>query len=147
MKRALSKGIVIISIIVLIVGVAVVGINVYSCRGGNILDVFKKEFTSIEDVEKFVNSNYYNKDGTPKLEIWEEEFKNQTSSNINLVVPEKITGFDVQFITDEEGKSSWFLVEFLPIGSGNIIGSTNRKWISFSLGMSIYEELCILKDN
>ncbi len=95
---------------------------------------------TMDEIIANTKEEFFNQDGTWKKEVWEY----RQAMNPNREIPDEITGFEVQFLKDEKGKETWYLVEFEP--EGNIVGARNQKWRSIYSSTSVYKYLNIPKN-
>ncbi len=95
---------------------------------------------TLEEIEANIQEEYFNDDGTWRKEVW--EYKH--ALNPQFEMPEEITGFEVQYLKDEDGDESWYLFEFEP--TCYIVGARNQKWLNYSWKQSYYKILNIPKE-
>ncbi len=132
MKRILS--IIIICVLLSLSLVSLVGCNaIYLCPhgydkrndGGRCLICNPIKVLTEEEIkakaEAFVQEEYFNADGSAKLEKWIESSNDLEGATKVFSVPTEITGYEIQVIDSAEDPNNYYyLVEFEP--SGYIIG-------------------------
>ncbi len=110
---------------------------------------------TIEEIEQLVQNDFFNEDGSLKLNYWKWWYEND---RFNMMRPEiqtmlenvvlgvtPVTGFEVSLIQDKNGEYTSYLVEFEPIG--HICGKiTDYSAIKFEFYPSPFKLLNVPKE-